>query len=196
MKWKSGAKKVLGAEIRGTLFSEKADAEHPGKALTWRPDATLMKLSPPIPANGKEAQAQSRYCIHDAGLYRTLLRTHEAWKDRQEKNEFKFEYLGKKPVEKAGGRECHVIKRTCVGTEIDSFELGGKPSADPEAIAVEGFTEVTLYIDAERWLQVGSELYRTEPDGTRVLVGSYFFRDIDLKPTFPPDTFTVAGLKK
>ena len=46
-----------------------------------------------------------------------------------------------------------------------AFELGGKASSDPKVIATEGFTEVILYIDRERWLQVGSEIYRTEPDG-------------------------------
>jgi hypothetical protein len=124
-----------------------------------------------------------------------MLRTHEAWKARQEAGEFKFEYLGKKFFDKVG-RECHVIKRICARVEIDSFELGGTASTDPKVVAVEGFTEVTLYIDAERWLQLGSELYRTEPDGTRVLVGAYYFRDVELNPTIPPDTFTTAGLKK
>ena len=63
-------------------------------------------------------------------------------------------------------------------------------------MAKEGFTEVTIYIDAERRLQVGTELYRTEPDGTRVLVGTYYQRDVELNPTFPPDVFTLEGLKK
>jgi hypothetical protein len=198
MKWKSGAKKFLGAEITGTLFSEKPKAEggYDGKVITWRPTALFRALSDPVPANTELAKGQSRYCIRDAGLYRTLLRTHEAWKARQDAGEFKFDYLGKKPIERAGGRECHVIKRICPRVEIDSFELGGTASNDPKVVAVEGFTEVTLYIDAERWLQLGSELYRTEPDGTRVLVGAYFFRDVDLHPRFPPDTFTAAGLKK
>ena len=62
--------------------------------------------------------------------------------------------------------------------------------------SAEGFTEVTIFIDIERWLQVGTELYRTEPDGTRVLVGAYYVRDVQLNPNFPPDAFTAETLKK
>jgi hypothetical protein len=197
MKWKSGARKLFGfgAEIRGSLFSEKPKTEGglDGKAVTWRPEATFSALSSPMDPNISIAKQQSRYCIRDAGLYRSMLRTYDAWKARQEAGEFQFEYLGKKPIDKLDGRVCHVIKRLCRSVEVDSFEVGGKATGDPKA---EGFTEVTLYIDAERWLQLGSELYRTDPDGTRVLVGAYYFRDVQLNPTVPPDTFTIAGLKK
>jgi hypothetical protein len=197
MKWKSGAKSFLGSEIRGTLFSEKPKAEggFDGKVITWRPTAPFSKMSSPVPANNDLAKGQSRYCIRDAGLFRSMLRTHEAWKHRQEAGELKVEYLGKKTLPQVD-RECHVIKRLCPRTEIDSFEIGGTASADPMVVATEGFTEVTIYIDAERWLQVGTELYRTEPDGTRVLVGAYYMRNVQLSPSFPPDTFTAEGLKK
>ncbi len=197
MKWQSGAKSFLGSEIRGTLFSERPKAEggYDGKVVTWRPTASLSRLSSPVDANSKLAQDQSRYCIRDAGLYRSMLRTHEAWKTRREAGELKTEYLGKKVVEKIG-RECHLIKRLCPRTEIDAFEIGGTAPNDPNVVANEGFTEVTIFIDAEWWLQVGTELYRTEPDGTRVLVGAYYFRDVQLNPSIPPDTFTPEGLKK
>ncbi len=202
MKWRSGAKRPAGlsiaAEITGSLFSEKPVPDgFGGKVVMWQREKRFgSPVSDPMDANSTPAQGQSRYCIRDAGLYRTLLRTHTAWGARQEANEFKFEYLGLKKVEKAGDRECHVIRRICPRTELDAFELGGTASTDPDVVAKEGFTEVVLYIDRERWLQVGSELYRTEPDGTKVTLGTYFFRDVDLKPTFPDDTFTVAGLKK
>jgi hypothetical protein len=198
MKWKSGAKRFWGAEITGSLFSERPKAEGglDGKVCTWRPKARFSALSVPLDPNIPMAQDQSRYCIRDAGLYRSMLRTHEAWAAHQAAGDFKFEYLGKKKIEQVGGRECHVIKRICPRVEIDSFELGGKASTDPKALAAEGFTEVTLFVDAERWLQLGSELYRTETDGTRVLIGAYYFRDVQLNPTIPPDTFTTAGLKK
>lgn len=197
MKWKSGARSVLGAEIRATRYSEKPEPEGlNGQVLTWRPTARLSKLNGPIPANNGPAKSQSRYCIRDAGVYRSMLRTHEAWKARQDASEFRFEYLGKRIVEKAGNRECHIIKRICPRIEIDAFEVGGTATSDPSVVAVEGFTEVTLYIDAEHWIQVGTELFRSEPDGTRVLVGSYFFRDVQLKPSFAPDTFTTEGMKK
>jgi len=202
MKWKSGARKVfgIGAEIRGTFFSEKPKAEGglDGKTLTWRPEAGRLTggpLSEPMDPNIPLAKDLSRYCIRDAGLYRAMLRTHEAWQTRQAAGELKIEYLGKKTPEKIG-RACYVIKRICPRTELDSFEVGGTATNDPKVVATEGFTEVTIYVDVERWLQVGTELYRTEPDGTRVLVGTYYFRDVQLNPAIPPDTFTITGLKK
>lgn len=201
MKWLSGAKKPqklgFGAPIQGSLFSEKpkADGGLDGKIITWRPEASFGALGSPMDPNSDLAKGQSRYCIRDAGLYRSMLRTHEAWKVRQEAGELKTEYLGKKTPEKIG-RECHVVKRICPRIEIDAFEIGGTASADPKVVAVEGFTEVTIYIDVERWLQVGTELHRTEPDGTRVLVGAYYFRDVQLNPAFPADAFTVEALKK
>ena len=201
MKWKEGAKKPqsigFGAAIQGTLFSEKPKTAGglDGKVVTWRPDASFMSLGTPLEPNNDVAKAQSRYCIRDAGLFRSMLRTHEAWKNIQAAGELKYEYVGKQTPPKIG-RECYVIKRLCPRFEMDSFEVGGKLNDDPKVIATEGFTEVTLYIDAERWLQVGTELYRTEPDGTRVLVGTYYFRDVQLNPDIPLDTFTVEGLKK
>jgi hypothetical protein len=202
MKWQKGAKKPLGfgAEIRGTLFSERPKAEGglDGKVIAWRPGAGSLTggpLSSPTPANNALARSQSRYCIRDAGLYRSMLRTHEAWKHLKEAGELKTEYLGKKTPPQIG-RECYVVKRHCPRTEIDSFEIGGTASNDPAEVAKEGFTEVTIYVDAERWLQVGTELYRTEPDGTRVLVGQYYMRDVQLNPTIPADAFTVEGLTK
>ncbi len=197
MKWQSGARKVLGSEITGTLFSEKPEAENGlgGKVVTWRPKAFGLKLGPPMLPNSKPAQEQSRYCIRDAGLYRTMLRTYEAWKARQDVGELKFDYLGKKFSDKTAS-ECLMIRRYCPRIEIDAFEIGGTARSDPKVVAAEGFTDVTIFIDPQLWLQVGTELYRTEPDGTRVLVGAYYFRDITLNPTFVPETFTTEWLKK
>lgn len=194
MKWKSGAKSFLGSEIRATLFSEKskADGGLDGKVATYRPKALLGSLNTGVPPNNELAKGQSRYCIRDAGLYRSMLRTHAAWKARQEANEFEFEYLGKQTPEQIG-RECLVIRRKCKGVEVDAFEVGGTATGKPE---LEGFTEVTIYIDAERRLQVGTELVRTEANGTRVLLGAYYFRDVQLNPTFAADTFTVTELKR
>jgi hypothetical protein len=199
MKWKQGARKPsigFGPEIRATLFSERPKSEggYGGKVVTF-PGIFGTGVSNPMDPNIELAKGQSRYCIRDAGLYRSMLRTHDAWKQRQEAGELKTEYLGKKAPAQIG-RECYAVRRHCPRPEVDSFEIGGAASSDPAAVAKEGFTEVTIYIDAERWLQVGSELYRTEPDGARVLVGQYYMRDVQLNPTIPPDVFTPDGLKK
>jgi hypothetical protein len=194
MKWKSGAKSFLGSEIRGTLFSEKPKAAGglDGKVVTWRPDARFQKESFAVPPNNDLARGQSRYCIRDAGLYRSMLRTHAAWKARQGAGEFEFEYLGKQVPEQIG-RECLVIRRKCKGVEVDAFEVGGAATGKPEQ---EGFTEVTVYIDAERRLQLGTELVRTEANGTRVLLGAYYFRDVHLNPPLAADAFALTELKR
>jgi hypothetical protein len=195
MRWQSGADTFLGSEIRGTLFSDKPGAAGTnGKIRIWRPEAPFSKLNS-IPANDTTAQDSSRYCIRDAGVYRAMLRCYEAWKERKEAGTLKAEYLGTQIVEKAGGRKCYVVRRTCPTPEVDAFEVGGVADRSPENVARVGFTSVTLMIDVENWLQVGTVLERKEADGKSTLIGSYYFRDLDLHPQFAPDTFTEAGLK-
>ena len=65
---------------------------------------------------------------------------------------------------------CHVIRRTCVGLEVDPFELGGEADLSESNVAKSGHTSVTVMIDAERWLQVGSKLERTGSDGKPILI--------------------------
>ena len=96
-----------------------------------------------------------------------MLRTYEAWKTRQAAGELQFTYVGKQTPEHIG-RECHVIKRVCPRIELDAFEVGGTASTDPKAVAAEGHTEVTIYIDVERLAPGGQRVVPTEPDGTRV----------------------------
>lgn len=190
MRWLSGARKAMRYEIRGTLYSEKPAPDGTGsKLVSFRPDAliTTSFLNPADPM----AQAQSRYSIRDAGVYRGMLRTYDAWKQRKAAGTLRTEYVAKRAVPEVGGRVCHVIDRIAAAPEADPFELGGAPVTDPAVIARDGFTRVRVMIDAETWMQVGSELYR--PDGT--LLASYYFRDVNTNPTFVPDTFTVAGLK-
>jgi hypothetical protein len=195
MRWQSGADTFFGSEIRGTLYSDKPGAEGTdGKIRIWRPEAPFSKMNS-IPANDSTAQDSSRYCIRDAGIYRAMLRCHEAWKQRKDAGTLKAEYLGTQVVEKAGGRNCYIVRRTCPTPEVDAFEVGGVADRSPENVARVGFTSVTLMIDVENWLQVGTVLERKEADGKSTLIGSYYFRDLDLHPHFAPDTFTEAALK-
>jgi len=191
MWWESGAKKFLGSEIRGTLYSEKPGAEGTGgKVASSRPDALFKQINYVPPADPL-AQGQSRYSIRDAGMYRGMLRTYDAWKQRRAAGTLKTEYIGKLAVPEVEGRVCYVIDRTCATPEVDPFELGGAPITDPAVIARDGLTRVRVMIDAETWLQVGSELYR--PDGN--LLAAYYFRKPNTNPTFTADTFTIAALK-
>ena len=54
----------------------------------------------------------------------------------------------------------------------------------------DGLNELTLYIDCENWLQVGSIL--RDPEGR--LIAEYFFPDVEINPTFPENQFTRAAL--
>jgi hypothetical protein len=189
MKWRSGARPgPFGLTLKGSLYSDQPEP----LVRAWVSAAEPIKLKP----NTAAAKEQSRYCIRDAGLYGAMLRSHTAWSRVKNANELRVQYLGKQKVDRAGGRECHVIRRYCPRPEVDSFEINGERPTDPKTVAAEGFTEVTLYIDAERWLQVGSVLERVEPDGTRVLIGAYFFREVELNPNFGADTFTPEGLTR
>jgi outer membrane lipoprotein-sorting protein len=88
--------------------------------------------------------------------------------------------------------ECHIVKRLCRTAEVDSFELGGSSDTDAATIAREGFNQVTVMVDAARWLQVGTELRRANGE----LIGAYYFREIELNPAFSKDTFEKDGLLK
>lgn len=191
MIWDEGAKGdgmgFLEKKVKGTLYVEPAAR---AQMTVHRPGA-LLEL--PVGIKDAKARASSRYCITDAGLYRGMLRTYAAWKARKEAGELDTAYLGKRPVAEVGGRECYVVKRTCKTAEVDSFALDEKAPTDAKVLAQDGFTEVTVMIDAERWVQVGTVIRRADGE----LVGEYYFRDVELRTEpFPPDTFTAEALRK
>jgi hypothetical protein len=189
MIWEQGAQKdFFGNTVRGTVFpAGETDKTH---ILTYRPGALLSEHA--IGVKESLARGASRYCIKDSGLYRGMLRTYAAWKARRDAGELVTEYRGKERVEKAGGRECHVVRRLCPHPEADSFALDEKAPTDPRVIERDGFTQVTVMIDAERWLQVGTRLENANGD----LIGEYYFRDVELvTEPFPAGTFTGAALR-
>jgi hypothetical protein len=188
MKWLEGAQEVMFSEVTGTLYCEEKNKD---QMITFRPDARLLKEHA-VSINGKDAKNASRYCIRDAGLYHVTLRTYDIWKQRKEEGTFKSEYLGKRPISEAAGVECYVVKRTCLQPEVDAFELGGKPDASPDTMAKQGFTEVTVMIDVKNWLQVGTELRRSNGE----LIGAYYYRNVELNPEFAADIFDKNGLLK
>ena len=190
MVWVKGARSVLFSEVRGTLFVEEKGGNK-DEIVVLRPKAPF-KTESHVAVNGTDAKGASRYCIKDAGLYGAMLRSHTVWKKRQDDHDLHWRFVEKRPVPEVGGRVCYVIERTCPSPEVDPFEIGGEPNTGGKPAAEVGQVRVTIFIDAERWLQAGSELHRA--DGH--LLGSYYFRDINLNPTFTDETFTVAGLKK
>lgn len=126
------------------------------------------------PPDGSEAKESARYLITDFGLRCGTERTYKAWKALHEQGmTLNVVYKGKKAIDELGGRECHIITRYC----------------DPPE--EEGLTDVTLYIDAETWFQLGSVLKSGDK-----LIGSYWFRDVKLNPEFDAKQFKPETLKK
>jgi hypothetical protein len=186
MIWEQGEQKdSLGNLLRGTLYVE---GRNKNQILTYRPDALMKEWS--IGAKESNARSASRYCIRVTGLYQVTLRTHAAWDRIQKAGQLEFKYDGLRPIEKLNGRPCYVIKRFCPHPEADAFALDEEPPADPKVLERDGFTEVTIFVDAERWVQAGTELRRGAD-----LIGAYYYRDLELNPTFPEGTFTAAALR-
>jgi hypothetical protein len=126
-----------------------------------------------------EVKSSTRYLITDFGIRRGTERTYEAWKYIQDRKSLNYEYLGIQKCEQAGNRDCHVILRHCdPKTEMDAAERE------------EGLTEITIYIDVETGLQVGTIL-----KAKGELIGEYYFRDIQVNPTIDPKLFTRENLK-
>jgi hypothetical protein len=123
--------------------------------------------------HGPEARRTSRYPIDQFGLKAAMQRTLAGWKKAEAQGTLHVEYLGQRRVKELGNRRCFVLRRT--------------QYARPEE---DGVTGATVYFDTETWLQVGSVV---RGEGNR-LIGEYFFRSIQLNPTFPPETFTRDGL--
>lgn len=123
---------------------------------------------------GAEARQSGRYTIKEFGIRKGMERTLDSWKAAKEKGELHVEFLGTKRVKEVGDRDCLVLRRS--------------QYARPEA---DGVTELTVYIDKENWLQVGSVLKGDEGK----VIGAYYFRDVKINPDFPADQFTRAGIK-
>jgi hypothetical protein len=166
MKWKEGARRA-----QATVYVKGENNEK----LLVRPAglfavAGVVKRDP----NGPDAKKGGRYPLTEFGIKIGMERTLTSWKKAQKDDALHIEYLGVKRIKEAGDRLSWVLRRTGYR----------KPEGD-------GIAQLTIYVDKETWLQVGSILKGSEGQ----LIGEYFFRDIQLNPRFPPDTFTQEALK-
>jgi hypothetical protein len=191
MRWEKGARTAkLGGigvgKIEGVLY---AAGENGNQMVVWRPGALFAKTTKVDPT-GERARESSRFAITEAGLGHALRRTYRSWSEAQEQGHLKWKYLGTREVKEVGGRLCHIVERTCE-PHLDPFLMNEKPP-DAAAHPADTFTSVKLMIDAERWLQVGSELRRADGE----LVGSYYFQDVKLNPQFPPVEFKPSAFTK
>jgi hypothetical protein len=164
MVWKEGLRRV-----RKSLYVR---GENGGK-LVVRPDGRLASwLVLSLDANGAEVRDSSRYPPEEFGMKISTEKTLAAWKNARDHRDLHLTFLGEQRVKEAGDRMCWVFERTgYVRLEED------------------GITRSQFYFDTETWLQVGTILWRKDE-----LLGKFFFRDIQLNPEFPPDTFTPQGI--
>jgi hypothetical protein len=156
--------------LRGARIIDKAlfvEGENDGKVLVHPTGlaglvVSYVARSPDDPA----ASQVGRYSIKDFGLKNTVERTLRDWKGAKLKGAVAT-YLGIRKVREAGGQVCYCLRQI---------------SPVPDA---QGVSNATVYIDKKNWFQVGTIL----KDKRGRLLGDYYYRDIQLNPTFSPDQF-------
>ncbi len=119
-----------------------------------------------------DAKSSGRYTLDQFGLRKGMERVLNSWKRTRAAKTLSVEYLGVHRVPETGNRPCYKLHAHYSRPEKD------------------GVTDVILYVDKDTLLQAGTVL--TGAKGQ--LIGEYFFRDIVLNATFPPDQFTRAAL--
>jgi hypothetical protein len=161
-KWLEGQRKA-----RRVLYVKGENQDRMVALPTILPVVVTRDLDSP------DAKSSGRYSIDEFGLKKAMQRVVYHWKKAREAKALYVEYEGVHRVPEVGDRPCYKLHRTRFARPED-----------------DGVTDLTLYIDTETLLQVGSVL--RGPDGE--LMGQYFFRDIRLDPAFRPDQFTRAAL--
>jgi len=165
--------------LKGARSAERAlyvEGANNGKLLA-RPNGFLArKIAGEVVSrdvDGSDAHKAGRYTLKQFGMKKGTERSLATLKRLRAKKQLKVEYLGiHRAPPKAGNRLCYKFHATYT-----------EPVDD-------GVTDLTIYIDKETWLQVGSQL--KGKDG--VTIGDYFFRDIKLNPEFPEDQFKRKAL--
>jgi hypothetical protein len=126
--------------------------------------------------NGAEAKKYGRYPINTFGLRQAMELVLKSWRAAKAENTLHVEYLGQEVVQQTGGRTCYKFRRP--------------KYARPES--EDGASGLTVYIDCETLLQVGSIVLGQ--DGKEL--GVYFFRNIRLNPEFPAWRFDADAIRK
>jgi hypothetical protein len=168
LRWKKGQRKAKSA-----LYVE---GQNDGKMLAQPAGVggLFVKVVSRDP-EGADAKESGRYTLKEFGIKKGTERVLKAWKAAKEKGTLQVEYLGVREVREAGNRLCYTLRRTCQKPEEDDI------------------SQVTVYIDKETWLQVGTVL--KQADGV-TLVGEYMFKDIQLNPKFKADQFDASALTR
>jgi len=162
---------LQGERLAGTVLY--VEGENHEKALVrpagWRRIVGIVERDPV----GPEARQNGRYTLPDFGIRIGMERTLASWVAAAKRGHLHISYLGMKPIPELNNRNCYILRRTGYDKPED-----------------EGITDLTLYFDAENFLQIGSVLRDARGD----LIGEYFFRDLELNPSFPPQFFTRKAM--
>jgi Protein of unknown function (DUF1571) len=182
LRWEKGARLADSVLYVDGENQDKVDGQL-RSMLVVHPSGVLGRLLKPVKRepDGKEAKQSGRYTVPEFGLEKGMLLTWNSWKKASEDpdgNKLHVEYLGVVSIEETGNRPCYKLRRT--------------QYAHPEE---DGITELTIYVDKENWLQVGSEL-RGEFKGETKWIGKYYFRDIRLNPDLKDNDFKPESLTK
>lgn len=170
MNWIEGRGKAV-----RTLYVE---GENDGNLLA-RPFITLLPVQSVKP-DGVEAMATSRFPITESGMKKGMINTVDAFRDAQKKGSLHVRYEGIQPLREVGNRMCYKFVRSPYESKDWQTDL------DKE----ERLNELIIYIDRETLLQVGSVLKDVEGN----LIAEYYFRDVELNPTFDENQFTDKAL--
>jgi hypothetical protein len=179
MSWVTG-----GGTASATVYVR---GENEGKMLAQVP---VLGARPTDP-RGFMPRQSARYSIEEFGLVQSTKRTLAAWSAARDNGTLKTEYLGRKAIPELNGQMCHVIRRLCPTDEIDAYAPGDDNAVTPKNQA-DAFRTVTVYLSAESWLQLGTELRRADGE----LAGAYWFRELVVNPKLPANQFTAAAMKK
>ena len=163
MEWLEGKDKAI-----RTLYVEN---EHNG-LLVVRAFHKLMPLMHKK-VDADDVKETSRFPVTEFGVYKGAQSTLESMRAAQENGTLYVSYEGIVRVKELGNRLCYKFIRA--------------PQVPPEA---EGINDLTVYIDLETHMQVGSVLRDTKGE----LIAEYFFRDIELNPTYSEKQFTPNSL--
>jgi hypothetical protein len=181
--WKKGERKAVGSAILGSLF---VAGENHGRMKVWRPKAILSVID--VGTTDGSAKSSARYAINEGGIFHAMKRTVQGFIAADSRGILKVEYLGQREVPELSGRKCDIFRRTCTPAEVDGFLI-----SDPKPLWTQNPSQaiktLTIMVDCETGLQLGSELHRE--DGA--LIGSYYFDIKELNPAFEPGTFSAKS---
>jgi len=168
MHWKEGQDKA----IRSMWVEGKNDSKLVARPLIFGLEAGFIVYRP---LDGLDVKMTSRFGINTFGMYKGAEDTLKAIKAAKAAGTLHLKYHGIETVEKAGNRLCYKLVRT---------------PYDPPESGDEQLNELTIYIDRATLMQVGSILKNTSNE----FIAEYFFRDIELNPTFDEKQFTDKAI--